>query len=737
MNKLLSILAFCFIAGSFVQAQQEERNCGTYEALENAFELHPELEAGYYAHRLLMNSLNANPENLEKSEVSYTIPVVFHILHDYGVENITDAQVYDALEVFNREFNAADPDSVDIHPDFDTLIGNAHIEFKLAAVDPLGNCTNGIEHIYSHETYTGDAYAKINQWNRSHYLNIWVVDIVGTPGAAAYALFPASTDGAGYWLDGIVTNHTYVGSIGTSSPFRESTLTHEIGHWLGLQHTFGDSDLINDGPTICNDDGILDTPPTKGHQNCPTFIPPYSWADCTDTINEDLQNYMDYSYCDRHFSPGQCSSMNNTLEGIAGQRNILWQDSTLMAVGVFNQALPQTALTVPLCTPVADFTTATTETCIGSMVSFRDASWNAVIDSYSWEFEDGSPATSTSANPVVSFTSPGYKTVTLHVTNAAGTGTEARTGYIYVSQDHATFDGPTSINLEGSSANWFVINNYEDNYGKFALSNGTGYNNSTSYKLTNYKDVSGADLFNDDFHYNNRLGLSVDELITPSFDLRYTSNVTMSFKFSYATNSTQEAQITEFVKVYASSDCGATWQSRTISVDGTSIGGSNSNGITGADLVTGGFAGFVDYAPTSNNDWKTASVAINTTAASDKVIFKIEFNSSDMSSNFYVDDINVNGTLGLVSDEISALNVNVFPNPSKGEAININYTAQDEAVTFTLRDTQGKVISTETIEETNTVVSHSLANTANLKAACYFLEIQSGEHTTTKKLVVL
>ena len=74
-------------------------------------------------------------------------------------------------------------------------------------------------------------------------------------------------------------------------------------------------------------------------------------------------------------------------------------------------------------------------------------------------------------------------------------------------------------------------------------------------------------------------------------------------------------------------------------------------------------------------------------------MFKIEYNASDMSSNFYVDDINVNGTLGLVSDEISALNVNVFPNPSNGEAININYTAKDEAVTFTLRDAQGKVIS--------------------------------------------
>ncbi|MDG1148040.1 MAG: M43 family zinc metalloprotease [Crocinitomicaceae bacterium] len=743
MNKLITLLSLCLLVSSTVLSQVEStRKCGTYEALQQAFEIHPELEQGYEAHQLLMNSYQGSSvgNSLEKADGTYTIPVVFHILHNYGTENISDAQVYDALKVFNREFNAADPDSVDIMADFDTLIGNANIEFKLAAIDPLGNCTNGIEHIYTHETYTGDAYAKIHQWNRANYLNIWVVKVVGTPGAAAYAMFPASTDGNGYWLDGVVSNHTYVGSIGTSSTYNESTLTHEIGHWLSLAHTFGDSDLINVGPTICNDDGIADTPVTKGHQSCPTFVPPYGWADCDPLINEDLQNYMDYSYCDRHFSPGQALAMNNTLEGIAGQRNNLWKDSTLIATGVKDLLLPQdpaNTLTVPLCVPVADFTSNKTETCIGSPVSFSNASWNAVIDGYAWTFQDGVPATSTLANPSVSFTTPGYKTVTLSASNATGTGTETRTGYIYVSLDYASFDGPNSIDLEGPSAQWFVSNNLENNHGEFALSAGTGYNNSTSYKLNNFKDVSGADLFNDDFFYNNRLGGSVDELITPSFDLRYTTGVTMSFKFSYATNGTQVDQITEKLKVYASTNCGESWVSRTISIDGTSIGGSNSQGISGANIVTGGYAGYSDYTPTSNNDWKTGSVSINTSSAYDKVIFKFEFTASDVASNFYVDNINVNGTLGLVSDEISALDLSVYPNPSNGEAINVNYTAQDEAVTFILRDTQGKILSSETLEQTNTVVNHSLNNSANLPAACYFLEIKTGEHTTTKKVVVL
>lgn len=740
-RKLLSLTVGLFGLSS-VFAQNLDGACGAYTAQEQLFNDYPELREQYDAYRLLQNSAVPTTVN-GKSSVSYEIPVVFHIIHEYGSELISDAQVYDAMEVINREFNAADADSVDLVPEFQNLNGNSRITFKLAAKDPMGNCTNGIEHIYSHETRVGDAYSKLNQWNRARYLNVWVVDIVGVPGAAAYATFPASTDGSGFWVDGILSAHNYVGTIGTGSPGVESVITHEIGHWLGLAHTFGNSDLINNGPTICNDDGIADTPPTKGHQNC-NYIYPIEWIDC-DTTNggvvEDLQNYMDYSYCYRHFTPGQCTAMNNTLEGIAGQRNNLWLDSTLELTGVKDLLTPQDPsdqLTVPLCTPVADFFASRTTACAGTPVTFTDVSWNAVVESREWTFEDGNPATASSSVANVTFSGSGWKKVTLTVTNATGSDTREETDYIYISGDWAEANGPTLFDMESASAagtgtNYFLVQNPEDNYGSFGVVDNNGYDGGKAWKLQTFFDNSQSDPFTDEGFYNNRLGLSMDHLITPAVDLRYTSNVSVTFKYAYATNATSTGDITENLRVYTSSNCGENWTPRVINVGGSPVGST----LTGNDLVTAGYAGYTDFAPSNNSQWNEASFTFNTTLTDNKTRIRFSFEASDFSSNLFIDDIQISGTLNTEDLFMKDMEINVYPNPNQGQAISVSYYAADFPVTFTLRDSQGKVISVEQNNTTNSSVIHKVAESTNLSAGCYLLEIQSGEHSVIKKVVVL
>jgi hypothetical protein len=103
----------------------------------------------------------------------------------------------------------------------------------------------------------------------------------------------------------------------------------------------------------------------------------------------------------------------------------------------------------------------------------------------------------------------------------------------------------------------------------------------------------------------------------------------------------------------------------------------------------------------------------------------------------FIDNINVNGVLNLQEAGLEGMDLQVYPNPTAGEPINVSYMALDEPTTFTLRYAQGKIIATQIIETTNGQVTQQLNNTANLPAALYFLEVRSGDNATTRKVVVM
>lgn len=749
---------FALVTGSLLSfsglAQENVVPCGTNEALENLHNQFPQLREDYLANQeLLNNSLQFETvvENgVAQKKATYIIPVVFHILHEYGNENISDAAVYNLMEDLNEDYSATNADLSQVVSQFTSVIGNANIEFRLASLDPFGNCTNGIEHIYSHETNLGESVSKLNQWNRAHYMNVWVVTEPNSGGPIqgtllGYATFPSSTDGSGFWTDGIVLRDWTVTS-------NDRTLSHEAGHYLGLLHPFNGVTNIGD-PAECGDDGVQDTPPTEGSfSTCNLNLKTCdaSYYSLYDSL-ANVQNIMDYSNCSVMFTQDQTTIMSNTLQGISGQRNILILDSIHELTGVKTMTMPQTALTVPLCVPVADFftpdgicssvasTPCTRTVSVGSTVDFEDASWNAVIDSRSWTFEDATPATSTSATPSVVFNSPGWKQVTLTVSNSAGSDTKSESHYIYVSPSWPDSYGPTMFNMESSTdpdkgTNLFLVENVEDNFSKFRVVDGVGIDGSKAWKLNTYFDNSQADPYTDDWFYNYRLGGTSDRLITPAVDLTYTTNVNVSFWFSYATNATAIADITETLKVYYSRNGGESWSPLIVSVDGSIVGAT----ISGEDLVTAGYASNSDFAPTSNSQWREGTFSYSNSAGNDnRVRFLFEFDASDNASNLYIDNVNVSGTLNVQDAVLNDLGLVVYPNPTKGQPINVSFNAQDEATTFILRDAQGKVIAEQVIETTSGQVSQQLKNTENLPAACYFLEVSSGDHTTTRKVVVL
>ncbi|MBL7797833.1 MAG: hypothetical protein JNJ90_15160, partial [Saprospiraceae bacterium] len=239
----------------------------------------------------------------------YTIPVVVHIVHQNGVENISDAQVAAGIQMLNAAFANTGY--------YDQGNGAATpFRFCLARRKPDGSATSGINRIASPLTdlimETQDLPLKnLSRWNPEHYLNVWLVRAVTSqssgPGVAGYAYFPAAH---GTDIDGIVMEAQYFGSAEAET----GVLIHEAGHYLGLYHTFEggctNADCTKDGDRVC------DTPPDQSIAWLPCGTPANTCStDAQSGFSTDQTdmtiNYMDYATlaCYNAFTTGQSDRM--------------------------------------------------------------------------------------------------------------------------------------------------------------------------------------------------------------------------------------------------------------------------------------------------------------------------------------------------------------------------------------------------------------------------------------------
>ncbi|WP_051973559.1 zinc metalloprotease [Cryobacterium sp. MLB-32] len=240
------------------------------------------------------------------------IPVVVHVVYNHDDQNISDDQVASQIAVLNRDFRKTNPD-VDTLPDvFLPLADDAQIEFSLADTDPDGNATDGITRTHTDTTsFTYDDSIKYESsggadaWPSDTYLNLWVGRLGG--GLLGYAQFPGGAPAT----DGVVILDTAFGTVGTASPpFNLGrTATHEIGHWLNLNHIWGDEDG-------CIGTDKVDDTPNQAYAN--TGKPDFPHVTCSNGPNGDLfMDYMDYVDDDVMvlFSVGQVARMHACLEG--------------------------------------------------------------------------------------------------------------------------------------------------------------------------------------------------------------------------------------------------------------------------------------------------------------------------------------------------------------------------------------------------------------------------------------
>jgi len=276
IKKVLFTLSIAGIFGKAAQAQTIQP-CGTDEVRREILVLHPEiLDKEAKLNQQIADKIAAmSKKDLSpfakttegSSTVAYDIPIVFHVIHDYGVSDVTDAQIIACVDRMNTLYNKKNADTIDVIAPFKGFInnsntryiGNARITWRLASKDPDGNPTKGITRRWNYITREASDLAKYDQWPPSSYMNIWLIDSFNDThkGAAAYAYKPATADALPF----------YDGPIGLSAPATigegDYTYSHELGHELNLDHVWGGT---NNPEVACGDDEVDDTPLTKGHK---------------------------------------------------------------------------------------------------------------------------------------------------------------------------------------------------------------------------------------------------------------------------------------------------------------------------------------------------------------------------------------------------------------------------------------------------------------------------------------
>ena len=338
MNKII-ILCLSVIFTGQLTAQENFKKCITTRLVEQELISNPDY-AKARANIISENKIWIKNNSKEKNTIN--IPVVIHIIHknthsNIGIgTNISNAQIEDALKILNEDYSKTNPEYP--NPPRNTFLnnwGNPNLKFCLATIDPNGNPTNGITRTsttkasFDADTEGNDmkrvSTSGKDAWNPSKYLNIWVCNLSNSGGGGmtlGYAYLPGLPSWNS-WKDGLVIDFQYFGTIGGASSSSDGrTATHEIGHYLGLNHTFcesqsggccdNDENNVNDTPAA--DDGIYfgTVNLTTNNNTCNDLQ--YTNIFNTNVLDMD-ENFMSYASNTWMFTNDQVNVMSATLNG--------------------------------------------------------------------------------------------------------------------------------------------------------------------------------------------------------------------------------------------------------------------------------------------------------------------------------------------------------------------------------------------------------------------------------------
>lgn len=573
-----------------------------------------------------------------RSSAVITIPVVVHVIHNGEAigsgSNISQAQINSQIEVLNEDFRRK----------LGTPGHNSHaagadveVEFCLAAADPLGNVLPepGIHRVNRNTagyitppfgiSYTNSTIKPDTYWDPNLYMNLWTADLSNDLlGFAQFPNNPGLTDlplnSGPATSDGVVIWYRAFGRVGNlQAPYNQGrSATHEVGHWLGLRHIWGDG-----GCGV--DDFCADTPEADSESSgCPV-----NSVSCGTT--DMVENYMDYT--------------NDAC------MNIFTQDQKTRIQTVLFNAPRRNFANSPVCSPATApptpaFTTDVVSICTGGAVRFFDQSGNNPTN-WSWTFSGGTPATSTLQNPVVSYAAAGTYSVSLTATNSNGSASTTQNAYIVVGSS-----GPSvffSEDFEGDLTGWQVSN--PDNGITWAVKGVQGASSGTQAVYVHLYEYTAVG--------------QRDGLFSPVLDLSSKRDVQLSFEYAHRRFSANEQ---DSLLVFVSTDGGLTYPFR---VYGDAENGSG-NFATNSVLAS-------DFVPASASDWcysgtvGAACPAIDLSAFDGKSNVSLYFEVYNAyGNNIYLDNIQLSGicaatTAVSVADVSPLSEIRIFPNPTQGQ----------------------------------------------------------------------